>query len=122
MPKLTDAHKEQIRVMRKEGKTYQEVKDFFIGTYQIKLNDVDIAVASRNMYINPARFKMTKPKVYGKKRGRPFSKNLPQAKLDMEFDIANDTEFACHIHAAFRVFERSFMGAVARVRAKGATV
>jgi hypothetical protein len=126
MAKLTDAQCEQIRIMRKEGKTYQEITDFFKTTYGVKLNAVNISKAARNVFI-----KSVLPggahsvvKVYGKKRGRPFSKHPANRQyrqedvLNLDFDISKNEEFAGHIHAAFALFEKTFLGAVANVRAR----
>ena len=46
MPKkgrLTDVHLEQVRSMRRDGKTYEEIKTFFKDTYNINLWDAEIA-------------------------------------------------------------------------------
>jgi len=39
MARLGEAHIEQIKTMRAEGKTLAEIKDFFKKTYQMKLYD-----------------------------------------------------------------------------------
>lgn len=43
MPKLTEAHIEQIKVMREEGQSYVDIISFFDRTYSITLYDHDIA-------------------------------------------------------------------------------
>lgn len=126
MSKLTDAHKEQIRIMRKEGKSHQEVKDFFFETYKIKLNAADICDAAAGIKATRSQINDFK-KAYGCKRGRPPSKDtstrqLQTQKLEIDFDIAGNEEFAGHIHSAYAVFERSFLSAVSRVCAKGARI
>ena len=58
--KLDDARIEQLRGMRKDGKTYQEIKDFFKEAYATKLNDPDISRAAKGVSV---------PKMF-KKRGK----------------------------------------------------
>jgi hypothetical protein len=45
MGKLTEAHIEQIRNMRADGKTYAEIQEFFQATYDIKIWTNEIAKA-----------------------------------------------------------------------------
>ena len=47
MAKLNDAYKEQIRNMRKDGKKYPEIRDFFKENYRLILYDAQIAATMR---------------------------------------------------------------------------
>ena len=71
--KLDDARIEQLRGMRKDGKTYQEIKDFFKEAYATKLNDPDISRAAKGVSV---------PKMF-KKRGKrgSYRKSEAHAKV-----------------------------------------
>ena len=57
MGKLTEAHLEQIRNMKDDGKKYREIRDFFMQTYKIKLYDSTIAKTCKGHTTLPVKTK-----------------------------------------------------------------
>jgi hypothetical protein len=91
MPKLTDGHIEQIRNMKNDGKTYQEIREWFWQTYKIKIWDSEIAKICRGL-------KKTAKKIKSKVKTRAEDK--PAASGD---------EFVDHIRAAYAAFKKKFL-------------
>jgi hypothetical protein len=102
MAKLTDAHRDQIKNMRDDGKTYQEIKEFFKTTYGIKIYDGLIAGANK-----PAKSALRgRRKV---ERKAPKLDSVPAVTVEAEAELAE------HIHAAYDIFKRSFLRKVEEV-------
>lgn len=76
--RLTDAHREQICTMRKDGKTYEEVKDFFKSTYKIKLWDAEISKICKGRGI-----KVTRKRGPNKKKKKDTSSPKEQEVLEL---------------------------------------
>jgi hypothetical protein len=111
-----EGYSEQIKTMREEKKTYAEIRKFFKETYGIVLYDGLIAKIAGG-YIPkakdaPARGKRLMPK--GKSRvalpADPIQSHPPAGP--------SESEFAVHIHEAFQIHKRDFIGRVQRVLAE----
>lgn len=107
MPKLTEGHIEQIRSMRKDGKTYQEIRDFFKETYKIKLYDSYIAAIAKGSNTT---------KQPGEKSGRKRAHKLilPLAEIEsIPKEEPEGEEFVQHIKAAYDIYKKGFFRKVA---------
>lgn len=105
MAKLTDAHKEQIKSMREEGKTYDEIRDFYKEKYNIKLFDCDIARAVKGTSFK----KESRVIAIRVKRGR-CNKELPPGRIEPIAETEQDNlQFVTHIRAAFDIYKRGFL-------------
>ncbi len=108
MAKLTDAHKEQCRVMFKDGKRPCEIIEFFKTTYHIDLKSPTLN------YI-----------IHGRKKEGVASAEKPrriaaQRKYIRKKAVAQPTEteageFVTHIHAAFDIHKKDFIPRVLKV-------
>lgn len=117
MAKLTDAFREQIRNMRKDGKMYQEIRDFFKESYKIKLFDCNIAAIMRGETSGKLPGKHKKAGANKIKMHPASIKAFRKLKSSLVLPIIEESsdEFANHIHAAYDIFRRSFIRKVEEV-------
>jgi len=100
MAKLNEAYREQIRNMRKDGKKYPEIRDFFKENYKLTLYDAQIAATMRG------------PKAFGIKA----SKHKERKEISKEtIREAPKDEFTLHIRTAFDIFKKRFLREVEEV-------
>ncbi len=99
-------YSEQILNMRKDGKTYQEIKDYFRKQYSIKIYDNHIANAKETAFAEAL------PAPEKKKAARGRKRIIVSAAAPTP--AATESEFALHIHAAFRIHARDFVPRVSK--------
>ena len=87
--KLTDAYREQICSMREDGKTYEEVKEFFKKTYNIKLWDAEISKLCKSQGI-----KVTRKRGPNKKK----KSDAPSSKEQKVLELCKSTEICKFIN------------------------
>jgi len=104
MNKLNEGQVEQVRIMRKDGKKYSEIRGFFETTYKIKLFDSEIAAIVKE----PAE---KKPK-----KSASVRKVIIRGKRALR-DLTSETseEFVEHIHAAFNIHKKGFLSRVQNI-------
>lgn len=84
---LSEEQEDQVRSMRREGKTYEEVKGFFQDNYMIKLNDPFIAGLMKSS-----------PRGHYKKRGQ----KLEAAAIDDTKDEDQAVKLICRAYAVHK--------------------
>lgn len=107
--KISEAHKEQIRSMRKDGKKYYEIRDFFQQNYKMKIFDCSIARACKgaNIKIKTKKTPALKKKIISLRETPP---------LPVDTDAPEDSEeFVNHIHAAFNIYKKGFLERVKEI-------
>lgn len=111
MAKLTDAHKEQCREMAKDGKRSCEIIDFFRETYRINLK------SSTLNYILHGRKKEGIATAESVRR-KAANKRYFAKKAAVQPKETEANEFISHIHAAWDIYKKDFIGKVEEILAK----
>jgi len=110
MTQLTEAQREQIKNMRHDGKTYQEIRDFFKTSYDIILYDGYIAAIMKGSNTTH------QPGVTGK---GPKKQKKIAAEIDVSaIHVESGEEFVEHIRAAYGIYKKGFMRSVENAMGK----
>ncbi len=91
---VSDAQQEQIQSMNTDGKTPDEIMDFFQQNYSIKLSEADVKKAVKGKLAKAA-------KRSGRGRGRGKQAPAVEVKTGEEFNLL--------IHQAFQIHKRDFI-------------
>lgn len=104
MTQLTEAQREQIKNMRNDGRTYQEIRDFFKTSYDIILYDAYIAAIVKGSNTTH------QPGVPGKGINKH---KKAAAEIDAPVvHVESGEEFVEHIRAAYGIYKKGFMRSV----------
>ena len=99
--RLTSAHEEQIKNMRKDGKSPQEVVDFFKETYQIKMPLWKVSYITGKKSEGVASDEKPRRNAAQRKYARKATASIPQ--------VNDPSEFTSHIHAAWQIHKKDFL-------------
>lgn len=103
--RLTSAHEEQIKNMRKDGKSPQEVVDFFKETYQIKMPLWKVSYITGKKSEGVASDEKPRRNAAQRKYARKAATQEPLA----ESKASTSEEFVSHIHAAWDIHKKDFL-------------
>jgi hypothetical protein len=106
MSKLTDAHIEQIKNMKEDGKKGPEIIQFFKDTYNIRLGASEISRAVHNKLSGVASDERLRRRAAQRKYIRKSSSPV---------NIVDNNDFAMHVHAAFNIHKKDFIPRIMEV-------
>ena len=104
MAKLTEAHIEQIRNMREDGKKGTEIIDFFRNTYKIKIDRSEISRIQHNKYNL-------------RKDGGSEARSKPHIAKKIKIPVSED-EVKNLIRQAFEIYKKKFIQEVMDIISK----
>jgi hypothetical protein len=110
MQEITAAHEEQIINMRKDKKTYEDIRLFFKKEYGLTIYDSYIAKiqAGKGKFTATQSLKALDdgPRKYRKGKRKYTRRGIKQEPV-VKTTTGND--FALHIHAAFDIHKKDFI-------------
>ena len=113
--KLTPGHEEQIKNMRKDGKSPQEVVDFFKENYQIKMPLWKVSYITSKKSTGVASAEVP--------RRRAAQRKYSDKRKHVEEEETGNEDFVAHVRAAFELYKKSavdgFIQAAKEVIEKG---